>query len=120
MNRHLLILAAALAAGALLLLRPDTAPEPPAPAQPPAGETAQGLSRQEVLSALQQHPELIPYEGTLGGTMHFVAEESRVDTERRLVEAVFEDGHRRGQMQLRYRLDGEGRIQWEVQEARLD
>lgn len=118
MQRHALVLALAAAAGAAFLLRPDTQPERPQVAVEPAGED-QALAEAEVLAALAEHPELIPYEGVLGGRMHFVPEESRVEADRTVL-AVFEDGHRRGQMRLRYEVAPDGRIRWEVLEARLD
>lgn len=80
----------------------------------------QGLERpeQQLLADLAERPELIPHAGVLGGSMHFVPEESRV-LNRRWVWAVFEDGHVRGSMLLEYALE-DGRIDWTPLRSALD
>ena len=45
-----------------------------------------------LMADLLQHPELIPYEGVLGGTMNFYDEDSMI-VGNKWVMAYFEDGH---------------------------
>ncbi|MBD3274453.1 MAG: hypothetical protein GF372_04040 [Candidatus Marinimicrobia bacterium] len=60
--------------------------------------------------------DMIPYEGTLGGTMHFYEEMIYVLTGRWVL-AYFEDGHRAGYMLLEYDVNAAGEITWNVLEA---
>lgn len=61
---------------------------------------------------LLNRPELIPYEGILGGTMHFYEEGIHVITDKWVV-AYFDDGHYGGYMLLSYDLKNE-EITWKV------
>lgn len=70
-------------------------------------------------SSLRAHPELIPYEGTLGGTMDFYGDDAvRVLGPARIA-AVFSDGHNQGHMIVGYRVQRGGQIEFEVLEARM-
>ena len=67
---------------------------------------------------LMSHPELIPYEGVLGGTMGFFR--SRIALlSLRWVYAEFEDGHIGGRCLLEYDVAPGGKITWSVIEAEL-
>ena len=66
----------------------------------------------DLFNDLKNHPELIPKEGVLGGTMRFVPEESRVISPQR-VNAYYEDGHTAGRVLLEYQVDS-GNITWTV------
>ena len=65
---------------------------------------------------LMTKSDMIPYEGTLGGTMHFYEEMIYVLTGRWVL-AYFEDGHRAGYMLLEYDVNTGGEITWNVIEA---
>ncbi|MBD3402441.1 hypothetical protein GF420_06075 [candidate division GN15 bacterium] len=66
----------------------------------------------DLLNDLKDHPELIPEEGTLGGTMRFVPSESRIVSPERVI-GYYEDGHIAGRLLLEYEVvDGE--ITWTV------
>ena len=69
---------------------------------------------------LTEHPELIPFEGTLGGTMGFYDPENIYVLSDKWVYARFEDGHIQGGMLLEYSLGPDGEISWQVLEARLE
>ncbi|HHV64455.1 MAG TPA: DUF4362 domain-containing protein [Peptococcaceae bacterium] len=73
----------------------------------------------EIINDLMQHPELIPYEGVLGGTMGFYDPESILVLSDRWVFAGFDDGHINGYMLLSYRIS-DGKISWEVIDFYLD
>jgi hypothetical protein len=134
------IVAVALAALLLVLLtrgpRPDDAGRSVAPVSPIEGVSEQapaqlprsrsgpppGLTEQEVeliRRDLTEHPELIPFEGRLGGTMDFYDPSSIVVLSDRWVYARFDDGHVQGEMMLEYELTETGDIVWEVLQARL-
>lgn len=66
----------------------------------------------DLLDDLKDHPELLPAEGTLGGTMKFWPSESRVISPSR-VEAYYEDGHTGGRLLLEYEIN-DGEISWTV------
>ena len=70
---------------------------------------------QAITADLLKHPELIPYEGILGGTMFFAKLELLTD---QWVLAYFEDGHINGYMLLKYELSN-GNIRWEVLDSYL-
>lgn len=74
---------------------------------------AKGLSDpvRDIISDLLKHPELIPYEGILGGTMRFYENEIRV-LNNKWVYAYFEDGHYSGYMLLEYDVTDNGKISW--------
>jgi hypothetical protein len=68
---------------------------------------------------LVAHPELIPYEGVLGGTMGFY--ESSVSLlSTRWAFAYFEDGHIGGRCLLEYEVEPGGRISWKILAAMRD
>lgn len=75
---------------------------------------AKGLSDpvRDIISDLLKHPQLIPYEGILGGTMRFYENESRI-LNNKWVYAYFEDGHYSGYMLLEYDVTDNGKISWE-------
>jgi len=66
-----------------------------------------------ILQELSKHPELIPQEAVLGGTMAFVLHESVV-LNRHWVLAVFEDGHVRGQALYEYQINGQDEFSWKL------
>jgi hypothetical protein len=68
---------------------------------------------------LMEHPKLIPYRGSMGGTMGFYSEERIWVLNDRWVLAAFEDGHRAGSMVLSYTVQ-DGRIDWTVEGHSLD
>lgn len=68
----------------------------------------------DLIADLMEHPELIPYKGTLGGQMGFYhARHIHVLTPK-WVFAFFEDGHNCGDMLLEYQVSPGGRISWRV------
>lgn len=73
----------------------------------------------DIINDLMQHPELIPYDGVLGGTMGFYDLESIQVLSDRWVYAGFDDGHINGYMLLSYRIN-DGKISWEVIDSYLD
>lgn len=103
----------------LLLLPPWGAEEEP---EPPVEEAARReVPPEEVVAReLMKREELIPFEGTLGGTMGFYTRENITVLNDRWVFARFEDGHIRGSMLLEYRLSPTGELQWEILAAELD
>lgn len=62
---------------------------------------------------LEEHRELIPYPGVLGGTMGFYREDDIRILGRRWVFARFDDGHIGGSMLLEYRVV-HGTIHWKA------
>lgn len=62
---------------------------------------------------LAGHPELIPHEGVLGGTMHFYKDEIYVLTDRWVL-AYYEDGHISGYAWMQYTVKSGSRITWNV------
>lgn len=66
----------------------------------------------DIESNLLNHSDLIPYEGILGGMMHFHEGGIHVVTDQWVV-ASFGDGHMEGYMILSYDLNGE-KITWKV------
>ncbi len=69
---------------------------------------------------LMKHPELIPQEGVLGGTMGFYFPERIWILTGRWAFAYFEDGHRAGYILLRYDVSRGGAVSWEVIRSYLD
>jgi len=68
----------------------------------------------DLVSDLQEHPELISHSGVLGGTMAFgFPEKIQVLTDRYVL-AYFEDGHIAGWMLLEYQVARGGLITWRV------
>jgi hypothetical protein len=68
---------------------------------------------------LHAHPELIPFEGVLGGTMGFVEDRTAL-LSRQWVFARFEDGHIAGCCLLSYEVTPGGGISWKVLSAVLE
>ena len=64
------------------------------------------------------HPELIPYKGSLGGSMMFYSEDRIWILTDRWAAAEFDDGHRMGYILLSYTVK-DGRIAWRVKEHYL-
>jgi hypothetical protein len=69
---------------------------------------------------LVEHPELIPFQGVLGGTMGFYDTSSVFLLNDRWVFARFDDGHFGGSGIFEYRLLPRGRIHWKRVAAKLD
>jgi hypothetical protein len=74
----------------------------------------------DLKSDLMSHPELIPYEGTMGGTMRFPTPSSIILLPGGYAHARFEDGHISGEAIFTFSVDMGGRIQWQRIAARLD
>jgi hypothetical protein len=68
----------------------------------------------DIISDLMQHRELIPYKGSLGGTMNFYSAGKIWILTKKWVLAYFEDGHNRGYLLLEYEVTNDGRIKWKV------
>lgn len=74
----------------------------------------------DIISDLQKHPELIPYNGTLGGTMGFYFKKEIWVLNSKWVFAYFEDGHTSGYLLLEYTVTDDGRINWKRIAAMMD
>jgi hypothetical protein len=68
----------------------------------------------DIISDLMQHRELIPYEGSLGGTMNFYSESQIRILTKKWVLAYFEDGHNGGYILFEYEVTKGGRIKWKA------
>ncbi len=68
----------------------------------------------DIISDLMQHRELIPYKGSLGGTMNFYSEGKIWILTKKWVFAYFEDGHNGGYLLLEYEVTNYGRINWKA------
>ena len=79
----------------------------------------QGLKNpvNDIITDLMKHPELIPYQGVVGGKMGFYSESDIFVISTRLVRASFDDGHTGGWMLLEYEVPGENEISWKVLES---
>lgn len=64
-----------------------------------------------LLDRLQEHPELIPKEAVLGGTMRFTSVYFINDE---LIVAEYEDGHVMGKSVFRYQPDRTGNLKFEM------
>lgn len=64
-----------------------------------------------LLDRLQEHPELIPKEAVLGGTMRFT---SLYFINDELIVAEYEDGHVMGKSIFRYQPDRKGNLKFEM------
>jgi hypothetical protein len=73
----------------------------------------------ELLADLAKRPELLPYRGSLGGTMRIWPGQSTV-LSREWVYAYFEDGHRAGHALFAYTVDDSGGIRWQRLAAHID
>lgn len=94
-----------------------------APATEEGSATDEGplfVSARTVKASLQSRPDLIPYEGELGGTMGFYNDEAVEVLSDEYVFARFSDGHVQGAMVLEYEVLSPGEIRWEVLSATLD
>lgn len=74
----------------------------------------------DIISDLQQHPELIPYKGTLGGAMGFYFKKDIWVLNNKWVFAYFEDGHTGGYLILEYIVMDDGKINWERIASMMD
>jgi hypothetical protein len=71
-------------------------------------------------SDLMSHPELIPFEGTMGGTMRFTRPGSIILLPGGYAHARFEDGHMSGECIFAFDVRPGGAIRWKRISARLD
>lgn len=69
---------------------------------------------------LMRHREIIPFPGTLGGTMNFNSPRDIHVLNKRWVLAACEDGHQRGTLLLEYTVGERGTITWKVVAAALE
>lgn len=74
----------------------------------------------DLIADLQNHPQLIPYKGVLGGTMAFGFPDKIYILTEKYVLAYFEDGHIAGWMLLQYAVAKRGKITWRVIDSYLD
>ncbi len=83
------------------------------------GLRRQGLTNpaSQLRDSLEAHPELIPYEGVLGGTMRF---NEIVLLQPSFVFAEFDDGHIDGAMLLEYEVLDQARVSWKRLWSRLN
>ena len=68
---------------------------------------------------LMEHPELIPHEPVLGGTMGFYGPGAINVLNARWVLADYEDGHIAGAMLLEYGISDDGSLTWRVIDSYL-
>ncbi|HUU17502.1 MAG TPA: hypothetical protein VMW72_10155 [Sedimentisphaerales bacterium] len=68
----------------------------------------------DIISDLRQHRELIPYKGSVGGTMNFYSESRIWILTKKWVLAYFEDGHNGGYLLLEYEVTKDGKIKWKT------
>lgn len=73
---------------------------------------------EQLRDELMSHPDLIPYEGVLGGTMGFVRH-TISPLSPQWIYAEFEDGHVMGRCLLEYDITSEGAIAWTVIRAEV-
>ena len=69
---------------------------------------------------LTSHPEIIPYEGALGGRMAFYDKDAIVFLPGGYVYAPADDGHYEVHALLRYEVSPGGKIRWRLIEAQKD
>ena len=69
---------------------------------------------------LMAHPELIPFEGVVGGTMGFRAFEGITILSPSWVFARFDDGHVMGSCLLEYEISPDTTIHWKLIKAQMD
>lgn len=67
---------------------------------------------------LVRNRQIIPAEGSLGGSMQFYKERIHI-LNRKWVMAYFEDGHTAGEILLEYNVSDEGNITWKVLSSRI-
>ena len=68
----------------------------------------------DILSDLKRHRELIPYEGSMGGTMNFYGQSKMWILTKKWALAYFEDGHNGGYLLLEYNITTDGGIHWKI------
>jgi len=68
---------------------------------------------------IMAHPELIPFEGVLGGTMGFYSPEGITILSPSWVLARFEDGHVSGSCLLEYEISRDSTIHWKLIKAKM-
>ncbi|HET9252337.1 MAG TPA: hypothetical protein VFP58_09485 [Candidatus Eisenbacteria bacterium] len=69
---------------------------------------------------LTSHPEIVPYEGVLGGRMAFYDKDAMVFLPGGYVYAPADDGHYEVHALLRYEVSQGGSIRWRLVDARKD
>jgi hypothetical protein len=69
---------------------------------------------------LTSHPEIVPYEGVLGGRMAFYDKDAIVFLPGGYVYAPADDGHYEVHALLRYEVSQGGKIRWKLIEAQKD
>lgn len=69
---------------------------------------------------LTSHPEIIPYEGVLGGRMAFYDKDAIVFLPGSYVYAPADDGHYEVHALLRYEVSPGGKIRWRLLEAQKE
>lgn len=72
-----------------------------------------------LMATLTDKDSIIPIKGVLGGTMHWIPENSILLTDK-FVFASFEDGHVAGFALLQYSFEGQGEVTWKVIETYMD
>ncbi len=90
------------------------------PPGPYPTEPARLADADTLVEDLLNRPELIPYEGVLGGTMGFYTEDNIRVLDNHWIYAHFEDGHIGGAMLLAYRKRADGQIEWYILDSYLD
>ncbi|NBI28101.1 hypothetical protein [Chengkuizengella marina] len=71
---------------------------------------------EEIIKDLLKHPELIPFDGVVGGTMFFNEADVLND---KWVYATYEDGHISGAGIFEYKVDQDNKIKWELVDSFL-
>ncbi|MEX0685446.1 MAG: hypothetical protein WD267_11275 [Balneolales bacterium] len=69
---------------------------------------------EDIQQDLLSKPEIIPGDGVLGGTMGFLTTDNIEILNNRWVLATYEDGHVMGQLLLRYEVNNNAQISWEI------
>ena len=72
----------------------------------------------QIKADLLKNKQLIPEKGAMGGTMQFYEDNIQV-LSRRWVRAYFEDGHYAGEILLAYKINKDGKIEWEVLDSEM-
>jgi hypothetical protein len=67
---------------------------------------------------LLRNKQLISEKGSMGGTMQFYEDNIQI-LSRKWVRAYFEDGHHAGEMLLAYKVNKDGKIEWEVLDSEM-
>jgi len=68
----------------------------------------------DIISDLKRHRELIPYKGSMGGTMNFYGRSKVWILTKKWALAYFEDGHIGGYLLLEYDITKGGGINWKT------